>query len=112
MRRRRLVLEPRDHHRQYVDAPVLEIVDQLQGVGVIGDAEIGPHLFPLDVAGINAEDDVGLVGELLEKAHFHVGIISGKHPRRVIIEHELAAEFQVELVIETLPARGSTLSAP
>jgi hypothetical protein len=37
--------------------PVAQVVDQLQRVGVVGDAEVGPHLLALDVAGVDAEDD-------------------------------------------------------
>jgi len=59
--RGRLVFEARDHHRADADAPVPEIVDELESVRVIGDAEIGPHLFPLDIAGVDAEYDVRAV---------------------------------------------------
>ena len=57
----RLVVEPGDDHGPDLDAPLAQVVDELHGVDVVGDAEIGPHLLPLDVAGVDAEEEIGLV---------------------------------------------------
>ena len=97
---RGLVVEPGDDDGPDLDAPLAQVVDELHGVDVVGDAEIGPHLLPLDVAGVDAEEDIGLVLELLEEPHLDVGIVAGQDPGGVIVEEELAAEFEVELVRE------------
>ena len=69
-----------DDHRAQRDAPGGQIVDQLQGVGIIGDAEVGADLFPFDVTGEDAQQDVGLVLELLQQPHLHVGVETREHP--------------------------------
>ena len=81
-----------------------QVVDELHGVGVVGDAEVGPHLLALDVAGVDAEQDVGLVLELLEEPHLDVGIEAGQDPGGVVVEEELAAELEVELAGEAAHA--------
>ena len=63
-------------------------------------AEIGPHLLPLDVAGVDAEDDIRLAPELLEEPHLDVGVVAGQDPGGMVVEEELAAELEVELVLE------------
>jgi hypothetical protein len=80
------------------DVAVVEIVDELHGVGVVGDAEIGAHFAAFDVAGVDAQDDFGLVLELMEQAHLDVGVVAGQDAGGVEVEEELAAEFQEELV--------------
>ena len=95
----RLVVVAGDHDAGDVHAPVVEVVDELHGVGVVGDAEVGAHFPALDVAGVDAEDDFGLVPELVEEAHFHVGIVAGQHAGGVVVEEELAAELQEQLVV-------------
>ena len=37
-----------------------EVVDQLHGVDVVGDAEVGPHLLPLDGPGVDASQVTGM----------------------------------------------------
>ena len=87
------------HH---IDAPAAEVVDQLHGVGIVGDAEIGADFFSLDVPGIDAEQDVGLVLELLDQPHLHIRIVAGKDAGGVVVEQQLSAELEVELVVEPL----------
>ena len=107
-----LVGEAGDDHGAQGDAPGGQVVDQLQGVGVVGDAEVGAHFFALDVAGIDAEDDVGLVLQLLQQAHLDVGVEAGQDAGGVVVVEQLAAELQVELVVEAHgPARGWPRSA-
>jgi len=101
---RRLAVETGDDDTQHVDPPRLEIVDQFHRVGVVGDAEIRPDLFPLDVAGVDAQQDIGLVFQLLQEPHLDVGIVSGQNPGGVIVVEQLASEFEIELTVETLHA--------
>jgi hypothetical protein len=64
----------------------------------------GPDLPALDVPGVDAEEDVGLVLELLEKAHLDVRVEAGQHPSGVHVVDDLAAEFEIELVLELADA--------
>ena len=112
LHRRGLVLEAGDDHRADVEPPLPQVVDELEGVGVVGDTEVGAHLLAFDVPGVNAQDDVDLVLQLLEEAHLDVGIVARQDPRRVVVVEELAAELQEELVAElpdALEDRGGLL---
>ena len=91
--------EAGDHHAADEQAPGAEVVDQLEGVGVVGDAEVGAHLLALDVAGVDAEDDLGLVLEGLQEAELHVRIVAGQAAGGVEVVHQLAAELEVELAV-------------
>jgi len=90
-----LILKARDDNAQYIDVPKPQIIDQLQGVRIVGDAEIGPNLLPFNISRIDAKEYIRLVFECLEEPHLHVGIVSGQHAGRVEIEEELAPELKV-----------------
>ena len=96
----RLVVEAGDDHGPDLDPPLAQVVDELHGVDVVGVPEVGPHLLALDVAGVDAEEEIGLAPELLEELHLDVRIVAGQDPGGVVVEEELAAEFEVELVGE------------
>ncbi len=93
----RLLFEARDHDTQNIDTPVPEVVDELERVGVVGDAEIRPDLLAFDVPGIDTKEHVRLVFKLLDKPHLDVGIIPRQDSRSVVIAEELPAELEVEL---------------
>ena len=99
-----LPVEARDDHGPNGDVPPAQVVDHLQRVGVVGDAEVPPDSPPLDVPRVDAQDDVGLVRQVGQEAHLHVRVIAGQHPRGVVVEDQLAAELQVELAAEALHA--------
>ena len=92
----RLLLEARDDDAAHGEAERPQVVDELQRVVGVGDAEVGAHLLALDVARIEAEDDLGLVLQRLEKAELHVRVVAGQAARRVEVVDELAAELEVE----------------
>ena len=75
-----LVVEAGDHDSANLEAARAEVVDELEGVGIVGDAEVGPDFAPVDVAGVDAEDNLRVARELLEQPHFDVGIETGQHP--------------------------------
>ena len=77
---------------------LLEVVDQFDRIRVVGDAEIRADLLALDVAGEDAQDDVGLVLEVVQQAHLDARVEPGQNARGVHVEQQLAAELQVELV--------------
>jgi hypothetical protein len=75
-----------------------EVVYELHRVHVVGYAEVGADFLPLDVARADAEDDIRPVLQALQEPHLGVGVETGENTRSVIVEHEFAAEFKVELV--------------
>ena len=89
----------RNHHAAEEKAEALEVVDELERVVRVGDAEVGAHLLVLDVARVDAEDDLGLVLEGLEEAELHVGVVAREAARGVEVVHELPAELEVELAV-------------
>jgi len=102
--RGRLIIIARDNHRRNMNAPVLEIVDEFQRVGIIGYTEISPHFAALDIAGIYAQDNIRFFLQILQQAHLHIWIESGQHPGGVIVIEQLAAEFKVQLLTHRLNA--------
>jgi hypothetical protein len=56
------------------------------------------------VTRVDADDDLGLVGQLVQQAHLDVGVEAGQDAGGVVIEDQLAAELQVELVVEASDA--------
>ena len=92
----RLLLVARDDDAADRQAQAAQVVDQLQRVVRIGNAEVGAHLLALDVAGEEAEDHFRLVLEGLQQTELHVRVVPGQAPRRVEVVDELAAELQVE----------------
>ncbi len=97
---RRLVGVPGDDHASNIQAVLGQVVDELHGIDVIGDPEVGPDFLPLDIAGENAEKDVGPVPELLEQAHLDVRIESRQNPRGVHVEENFSAELKIQLIAE------------
>jgi len=95
---RGLVLEAGDHDPQDADAPVAQVVDELQGVGVVGDPEIGPDLLALDVSREDAQQQVHLVLEVLQQPELDVGVVAGQDPGGVVVVQELPPELEVEAV--------------
>ncbi len=45
---------------------------------------------------MDAQDDVGLPAQLLQKLKFHIGVKARKNARRVIIVNQLAAKFKIQ----------------
>ena len=70
-----LVVEAGDHHPADFEPAFAEIVNQLEGVGIVGDADLAA----IDVPGVSGEDDLGVGGELLEQTNFDVRVETGQH---------------------------------
>src|SRR4030042_3832975 len=92
---RALLFKAGDHDARHLHVPFGQVVDELESVDIVGDAEIPPELPLLDISGVDTEQDVRPVPELLEKPHFDVGIIPGEDAGGVVIVGELAAEMGV-----------------
>ena len=98
--RRGLVVEPRDDYRRNLDAPIAQVVDELERVDVIGDAEVPAHLPALDVPRVDAQEDVGLVLDALQEPHLDVRVEPGQHARRMQVVKKFAAELEIQLLPE------------
>ena len=90
---RGLAFEAGDDDAADIDPPIGQVIDQLEGIHIIGDSEIRPDFFAFDIAGKNAKKDIGLVLELLQETHLHIWVEAGQNPGRVIIEQDFPAKF-------------------
>ena len=88
------------NHAAHRQAPAAEDVDEPQHVAVIGDAQVAPDLVLLDVSGVDGDDDLRLVLQLLQHADLAVWLESGQHPGGVVVVKQLAAELQIQLSAE------------
>ena len=89
-----------DHDAAHIQAAGAENVDQAQYVHVIGDAQIAAHLVFLDVGGVDDDDDLRVVLELLQHPDLAVGGEAGQHPGGVIVVKQLSAKLQIQLAAE------------
>ena len=91
---------PGDHHAAHAQPPAPELVDEPEHIAVVGDAQVPPDLVLLDVAGVDGDDDLRLVPQLLQHPQLAVRLKAGQYPAGVVVVKELAAEFQIELAPE------------
>ena len=80
-----------------------ERVDQSQDVRVVGDAEVGAHLVPLEIEGADNDYNLDLFGHLFQHDDLVVGREARQDTGGVVVVEELAPELEVELAPE-LPA--------
>ncbi|MPN04208.1 hypothetical protein SDC9_151444 [bioreactor metagenome] len=59
----RLLIKAGDDHLGHLQPPLGKVVDHLEDIGIIGDTEVTAHLAPLDIAAMDADDDIYLVLE-------------------------------------------------
>ena len=102
--RRPLAAVLRQHHGADVEAEPPEDVDEPQHVVIVADAEVPPHLVLLDVRGVDGDDDLHVLPQLLEHTDLAVRLEARQDPGGVIVVKELAAELQVELAAELADA--------
>ena len=98
--RRPLAAVPAHHHAAHIEAHAPEDVDQPQHVVVIGDAQVPPDLVFLDVCGVDGNEDLHVVLQLLEHPDLAVRLESRQHPGGVVVVEQLAAELQIQLAAE------------
>ena len=87
-------------HAAHEQAPLLKRVDEAQHVEVVGDAVIAAHLVADDVLGADDDDDLSLILELQQHLQLGVRLEAGQHAGGVVVIEQLAAEFQIQLVVE------------
>ena len=95
--RRGLPAVPGQHHAAYIQPHIPENVNEPENVLIIGDPQIAPHFVLLDIPGIDGNDDLHIILELLEHSDLAVRRKTRQHPRGVVIIEQLAAEFQIQL---------------
>ena len=89
-----------DYHAGHGQAAHAQVVYQPEHVHVVGYAQVGADLVGLYVCGVYADDYLGLVGEVLQEAQLGIGVEARQHARGVVVVEQLAAELNVELVVE------------
>ena len=76
----------------------------VNGRSIRSNALSGALEAAFDVAGVDADNDVGLVAEFLQQADFDIGVETGQDPRRMKIADEFATEFEVEAAVAVAAA--------
>ena len=94
----------RDHDAADGEAHAAEDVHEAKDVLAVGDADVRAPLALLDVVGVEGEQHLGVVGELVEHAGLGVGREAGEHAAGVVVIEELSAELEVELAPELVDA--------
>ena len=89
-----------DGYASYIEAAVLEYVDETKHIGGVGDTKITTDFVFLNVTG--TDHDVSLVRELHEHAQLAVRRKTGKNTGSMIIIKKLSAELHVKLVTELI----------
>ena len=90
----------RDHDAADKEPKRLEGVHQTQAVVIISDAEVAANLVFLYVIGIDCNDDLHIVLELLKHADLAVGLKAGQHAGGMKIIEQLTAELKVQFAAE------------
>ena len=96
-------------HTAHIQPHLLKSVDETQHVQIVGDAVVAAHLAADDVLGADDDDDLGLLLELQKHLQLGVRLKAGQHAGSVIIVEQLAAEFQIQLIVKLLDALADML---
>ena len=91
-------------HAAHIQAYFLEGIDQAQHIQIVGDAVVAADLVADDVLGADNDDHLGLILQLQQHLQLGIGLEARQYAGRVVIIEQLAAEFQIELVVELLDA--------
>ena len=90
-------------------AALLKGVDEAQNIEVVGDAVVAAHLVADDVLCADDDDDLGLILQLQQHLQLGVRLKAGQHAGSVVIVEQLAAEFQIQLIVKLLDALADML---
>ena len=99
----------RDNHAAHEQVKAFEFVHQTQDVFVVGNAVVAAYLAFLNGVGGHHDNDLGLVLQALQHAHFHVGFETREHAGCVVIIAQFAAKFQIQLTAELVDALADVL---
>ena len=92
------------HHAAHIQPHVPENINEAEHILVIGDAQIPPHFILLNVTGVDGDDDLHIVLQLLKHPNLAVRLKARQYPGGVVIVKQLAAEFQIQLTAELMNA--------
>ena len=105
----RLTAVVRDDDAADIEPAALKGVDQAQHIQIVGDAVVAAHLAADDVLGADDDDDLSLLLELQKHLQLGVRLKAGQHAGSVVIVEQLAAEFQIQLIVKLLDALADML---
>ena len=94
----RLVVISGDDYRCDINIPVVEVINEFHGVGIVGNSEVRPHFLSFNITGINTEDHFGFVLELVKKSHFDIGVVAWENAGSVVVKKEFPSKFEIKLV--------------
>ena len=100
----RLAAEPGEDHAAHLEPKAPEGVDETEGVGSIGDAQVAPDFALFQVYGGHGHHDFHLVLQLAEHPDLGVGVEARQHPGGVIVVKEFSAKLQIEFAAELVNA--------
>ena len=104
-----LAREMGDAHASHIQVLGLKNTFQPQQIGIIGNAQIAPHLILLDVLRADDDHNLHLIGQLHQHAQLAVRLKARKHAGRVVIVIKLSAELQIQLIIKLADALPDVL---
>ena len=100
------IVQLRDDDVLHEEAAGAEGVDEPQDLVLVRDPQVRSHLVPAQIAGVDGDDDLQLVAQLLEHRDLRVRGEPGQHARGVQVVEELPAHLQVESAAD-LPLPGA-----
>ena len=87
-------------HAAHHQAHTLKSIDQAQHIQIIGDAVVAAHLVAFDILGADHDHDLGLILELQQHLQLGIRLKAGQHAGGMVIVEQLAAEFQIQLIVK------------
>ena len=96
-------------HAAHIQPHLLKSVDEAQHVQIVGNAVVAAHLAADDILSTDDDDDLGLLLELQQHLQLGVRLKAGQHAGGVVIVEQLAAEFQIQLIVKLLDALADML---
>ena len=88
------------HHAAHIQPHVPENINQAEDVLIIGDTQISPHFILLNVPGVDGDDDLHIILQLLKHPDLAVRFKARQYPGGMIVVKQLPAEFQIQLPAE------------
>ena len=88
------------HHAAHIQPHVPENINQAEDVLIIGDTQIPPHFILLNVPGVDGDDDLHIILQLLKHPDLAVRFKARQYPGGMIVVKQLPAEFQIQLPAE------------
>ena len=98
-----------EHHVLGEEAALAEDVDQPQEVFLVGDAQVGADFVALQIAGVDAHQDLHVVLDALEHGDLVVRREPGQDAGGVHVVEQLAAHLQIEAAADGFAAPADVL---